>query len=209
MTYLKIFLLSFILISPTVHAASTCHYTYTVWNTNLKGNSKTQTVRKSKDQLNPNEQGPWGCTVCEEDQITLKLQNGMELKLCKNIAKKTETSLNQLIDSGVTINSLKGYRPSISRGPVDAKGNRTLFSNHAYGTAIDINQKHNGLYYNCKTWSKNCSLRMGGHYKPLKSKLSFTSTHPMVIQMKKTGYQWGGEIQGQMKDFMHFSPDGK
>lgn len=96
---------------------------------------------------------------------------------------------------------------SYSRGPADLHGNRTKLSNHAYGLAIDINEKNNGLYVNCPKFSARCRLIKGGKYEPGNT-LSLSKDHPIVMELQKAKFYWGGELYGNMKDFMHFSPDG-
>jgi len=206
-SYILLGAISLFILSVPVQAKDSCHYKYTVWNTLKKTTIKTVTVSKSKSKLSIEEIGPFGCTPCLEDQSTIHLSNNQEITVCKHIAKKVQTALNQALNNGAKINTIKGYRASKSRGPIDKRGNRTVFSNHAYGIALDINENQNGLYYNCSTWSTSCSLRKGGRYNP-KNPLSLTKDHLIVTEMKKQGLLWGGELNGSMKDFMHFSPDG-
>lgn len=190
-----------------IKADDLCHYTYSIWNTIKKTTVKTITVKKNRSDLNNQEIGPLGCTICNEDQKKIKLSNGLPLKICHKIAQNVKAALERAIKNGSTIKSIKGYRPSKSRGPLDKNGNRTLFSNHAYGVAVDINEKYNGLYQNCLQWSPKCRLIKGGRYNP-KNPLSFTTNHTIVKEMARIDLKWGGHIKGTMKDFMHFSPDG-
>ncbi|MDQ7050893.1 MAG: hypothetical protein Q9M92_15725 [Enterobacterales bacterium] len=50
-------------------------------------------------------------------------------------------------------------------------------------------------------------MRKGGAWNPSQEG-SLTRDHPIVLELKKAGFKWGGEIQGKQKDFMHFSPTG-
>jgi hypothetical protein len=95
----------------------------------------------------------------------------------------------------------------MTKGPVDSAGNRTRFSYHSYGIALDINEDHNGLYENCVRFGPRCRLRRGGQWDP-RQPLSLTQDHPLVRALKRMGFKWGGEIAGKQKDFMHFSPYG-
>ena len=109
---------------------------------------------------------------------------------------------------GEKINSVVGYRVGRTRGGVDAQGNRTGFSNHSYGVAIDINTEHNGLYINCVEFGPQCQLSRGGSWRPLQDPYSLLKDGQIVKMFKRTGFKWGGEIKGQQKDFMHFSLTG-
>lgn len=199
------------IVLPALLQAQTpdCHYTPTIWNTLKKTSLTGKRISKFKTDLTAVEQGPWGCTLCEEDQTIITLSNQLQVQLCKNIAPKAQKALNDSLNAGAEIKTIKGYRPSRSRGPLNQKGQRTQYSNHAYGVALDINEKHNGLYNNCSQWPKNCKLSKGGAYRPHQSPLSFTKSHSVVQNLQKQGWMWGGEITGPLKDFMHFSPDGR
>ena len=107
----------------------------------------------------------------------------------------------------MTIHTIEGYRVVKSRGPVDGKGNRTGFSNHSYGTAIDINSEQNGLYDNCITFGPQCRLLRGGEWRP-GTQGTLDTKGDIVVQFKQEGFRWGGEIEGKQKDFMHFSLSG-
>ncbi len=200
-------ILLLILIPSTTFAAQTCNYTYSIWNTVKKQTIKTVKVSKKYSELTKEEQGPFGCTPCEEDQTEIVLNNGLTTKICKKIAPKIEKVLNMTFDQYFKIKTITGYRPSISRGPADKNGNRTLFSNHAYGTAIDINENKNGLYANCKEWHDSCHLIKGGYYYP-SNPLAIKEDSVLVKEMKSIGFEWGGLRKDSLKDFMHFSPDG-
>jgi len=115
--------------------------------------------------------------------------------------------LISLIEDGEPIYEVKGYRVGLTRGKVDEQGNRTDFSNHSYGVAIDINENANGLYENCISFSESCILRKGGKWNPQKP-TSLTKDSLTVRRFKEAGFLWGGEILGQQKDFMHFSLTG-
>jgi len=52
--------------------------------------------------------------------------------------------LTTLVWQGQPIFRVDGYRVIRSRGPLDGNGNRTVFSNHAYGAALDLNPSRTG-----------------------------------------------------------------
>lgn len=185
--------------------AHDCHYQYTVWNTRTRSSEGPFSVKKWKAELTPEEEGPLGCTICEEDQVEVSLPHNLKVMVCRNVAG---TFLRHLSSPGLPIVSLLGYRPSRSRGPVNERGLRTLFSNHAYGVAIDVNENQNGLYSGCLNWNPSCVLTKGGPYRPGRDPLSLTADSVLTKELKAAGFRWGGEITGNQKDFMHFSPDG-
>ncbi|MES2526191.1 MAG: M15 family metallopeptidase [Bdellovibrionota bacterium] len=192
-----------LILSSFVQAwAFDCHYDYTVWNTRTRSSEGPFRVQKWKAELSQEEKGPLGCTICEEDQREVFISS-VKVKICKQLASKIPDIL-----SGTQIKNLVGYRTSKSRGPVDSRGLRTQFSNHAYGIAIDVNENSNGLYNNCLTWGPQCALSKGGAYRPGLDPLSLTANSPTVLSFKREGFKWGGEIESVQKDFMHFSPDG-
>ena len=95
----------------------------------------------------------------------------------------------------------------MTKGNIDSLGNRTQFSNHSFGVAIDINEEQNGLYDHCVSFGPACRLRRGGIWKPDQVG-SLTPDSPIVEGLKGMGLKWGGQIEGDQKDFMHFSPSG-
>lgn len=193
--------------NPSLLAKETCHYDLSIWNAVKRKTIQTEKIGKLKLELDAKEKGSYGCTPCKEDQTQISLSNNLTVTVCKKIAKKVRTALNKALEQGAKIETITGYRVSKSRGPVDKQGNRTLFSNHAYGVAVDINEKHNGLYANCSKFSPKCRLIKGGKYQP-ENPSALTHENPIVKEMKKAGFHWGGQIEGDLKDFMHFSPDG-
>lgn len=184
-----------------------CHYKATVWNTRLKKVVNIVKVEKDYSKLKPAETGSFGCTPCLVDQTEIKLPFLPPFKLCKYIAPKIEKLLIQIHEEGFPLNTVIGYRPGLSKGPADSEGNRTELSNHSFGIAIDINPEFNGLYDNCKTWNSKCRLVKGGSRK-LISPGTIKKNSPLVFLMRDIGLKWGGEIAGNQKDFMHFSPSG-
>ena len=194
--------------SPMAAQAQVCTYDTYKWNVNLKRAVDIEHVEKHYTTVTPQERdAATGCTVCREDQVTLTLVNGKTVQLCKRIAAPIEGTLNDMIARGETIDTLTGYRVGMTRGAPDEGGNRTGFSNHSFGIALDINAEVNGLYGNCFAFGPQCKLRKGGIWKP--NAKGGLHEHSLIVRaLKDAGLKWGGEIQGRQKDFMHFSPTG-
>ncbi len=204
MTQFSLFL---VLLSLPLRAQEVCHYSYTVWNTRIQKSEGPYRVSKPSSELTQTEKGVQGCSVCESDQILVKLSDQHEVKLCKRFASKFQSVLEHYLKQGGIIKTLTGYRPSISKGAIDSNGRRTEFSRHAYGLALDLNENHNGLYDQCINWGPSCRLIKGGKYSK-KDPLSIQADSLIVRLFKQEGLEWGGKIHGFQKDFMHFSPDG-
>ena len=184
-----------------------CRYTYSIWNVKAKASKAHRIVAKPYAQLTAKEKGPLGCTPCEEDQVPVQLSNGLRLRACRLVSDQIHGALEAALARGQKIVSVVGYRAQMSKGAADKNGDRTELSNHAFGVAVDVNEDSNGLYNECILWSPKCVLGKGGKYEP-GSELSLTEKSPVVGEMKKIGYDWGGKIAGRQKDFMHFSPSG-
>jgi hypothetical protein len=186
----------------------TCTYQTFNWNINLRKAVAYEAVSRPYNNLTPEETDPAsGCTVCKEDQEIIHIQPLAPFLICKKLAPAVKEALTNLIQSGEPIFEVIGYRVGRTRGEADANGNRTGFSNHSYGTAIDINPMQNGLYDNCVNFGVDCKLIRGGPWlQGLHGTL--TSESRIVKAMKAAGFQWGGEIKGKQKDFMHFSLTG-
>ena len=187
--------------------ADTCTFSYGLWNVPQKKIVRWVSVRKDRTELSKHEIGDFGCTPCLEDQVEVQLHNGISFSVCKYIASDIVETLHHAMDQGAPIVSVEGYRPTMTRGPTDQEGNRTILSNHAFGTAIDINRAFNGLYDRCTQMNPECRLIQGGKWDPRHPK-SLSKSHPLVRSMNELGFQWGGEIQGKQKDMMHFSRTG-
>ncbi len=187
----------------------TCSYDTYAWNVQLKKAVDFRHVRHPYSQLKPEEIDPRsGCTVCSEDQIELNIAGLPPFRVCRKLAPELKPALEQLANDGIPLYRVIGYRPGKSRGDTNMHGNRTRFSNHAYGTALDINPDHNGLYSNCIRYGAQCRLLKGGAWRPGIDPASLTADGEVVRVMRAIGLQWGGEIKGRQKDFMHFSISG-
>ena len=95
----------------------------------------------------------------------------------------------------------------MTRGPTDAEGLRTAFSNHSFGVALDVNAELNGLYDRCPSFGPDCRLLLGGRWQP-DAPGGLSADSAVVEALREAGLRWGGEIAGKQKDFMHFSPTG-
>jgi len=188
--------------------ASTCSYTSYTWNTISKKVVNFAHVNKPYSDIATTEiDRATGCTICEQDQVEVKIRGVPSFKLCKNIATEVKAALEEAISRGQPILNVVGYRVGKTKGVTDKEGNRTQFSNHSFGVAIDVNPDFNGLYTNCIEYSDKCILSKGGAWHP-KQIESLTAGSPIVLILKSLGYHWGGEILGRQKDFMHFSISG-
>ncbi len=185
--------------------ATTCTYEVAVWNVPAKKVIEVRRVSHPYTELSDEEVDPvTGCTVCSEDQVTISLPSVGDFRLCSKIAPQVEETLIGLIEDGVPIQSVRGYQVVRSRGEIDENGNRTMLSNHSYGTAIDINRELNGLYDRCPVFGPGCRLVLGGQWRPGVPG-TMVEGGSVVMAMKELGFKWGGEIKGNQKDFMHFS----
>ena len=186
-----------------------CTYSTYKWNALLRKPVEFEEVTKSYSELSSSEiDSLSGCSVCDQDQVEIRLPNIQPFRVCNVIAGQIEKILFDAIDSGYVIDEIVGYRNGKTRGPIDTKGNRTQFSNHSFGIAIDINPDDNGLYDQCIEWGPECRLIRGGEWTPGTDPKSLTKESYLVVELKKAGLLWGGEIAGRQKDFMHFSPSG-
>lgn len=185
-----------------------CSYQLQVWNVNLRGVSETRTVRHPYDGVAAAEtDAATGCTVCSEDQVEIVVRGLEPFSVCHKLAPQVRTLVSGLVKDGAAIRTVIGYHPIRSRGNPDEEGNRTAFSNHSYGTAIDIDPDKNGLYDDCSSFGPQCRLLRGGAWSP-GAPGSLTRDSVVVRSFKAAGFKWGGEIEGKQKDFMHFSPTG-
>lgn len=202
-------LLPALLPASLVANSQTCSYETYQWSTHEKRAVNRHTVVHPYREVTEEERDPiTGCTVCREDQVELTLPGLKPFQVCKVVAPNIETALRDLIEAGVPIKTVIGYRVGRTRGDVDNKGLRTGFSNHSFGVAIDINPEHNGLYDQCLYFNPDCRLIRGGPWQPRTREESLSANGKVVQRLKQEGFLWGGEIRGRQKDFMHFSPSG-
>jgi len=208
--YLDGILACFVCICFSFNAyAQSCSYNTWRWNVHVNQSVQQERVVHSYDSLMPEERDHnSGCTVCEEDQVGIEVAGLPIFHVCKIFAPRIKQSLEEILRRGERVNSVIAYRVGRSRGKIDKEGNRTEFSNHSFGVALDINMEHNGLYKRCAVFGPQCQLSRGGAWKPATDPYSLTSNGLIVRTLKANGLRWGGEISGLQKDFMHFSPTG-
>ena len=198
-----------LVMASTESVAQTCHYQDWRWNVAQQRAVQQTVVSKDASMLLSDELDVQsGCSVCAEDQQAIKLDGLPEFSVCRKYAQLVQDTLNSLIRQGEKINSVVGYRVGRTRGDLDAQGNRSGFSNHSFGIAIDINTEHNGLYGNCVQVGPQCKLLRAGPWRPGDDPYSLQQEGLIVKTFKQAGFKWGGEIEGQQKDFMHFSLTG-
>ncbi|MBI3563372.1 MAG: M15 family metallopeptidase [Gammaproteobacteria bacterium] len=188
--------------------AATCSYDSWVWDVVQKKSVSHSKVIKSSAQLSAEERGTVpGCTVCEQDQVEIRLDTLPVFKVCKILQAPVTRAIQQARADGFPLTSVVGYRVGKTKGAVNALGQRTQFSNHSYGTALDFNADSNGLYAACVEFNPLCRLVRGGEYYPTK-RGAITRASSLYKAMRMAGFKWGGEIAGKQKDFMHFSLTG-
>lgn len=185
-----------------------CTYETQRWSVALKRSVDARTVSHPYSELTGEEVDPaTGCTVCSEDQERVVVPPLEPFFLCHTIAATVRAALEGLVRSGAPVFEVVGYHVIRSRGPVDGAGNRTGFSNHSYGTAVDVNPELNGLYDHCLEFGPRCRLVRGGEWRP-GVRGTLEEGGDIVRAFKSAGLRWGGEIPGRQKDFMHFSMTG-
>ncbi|MDP1635371.1 MAG: M15 family metallopeptidase [Gallionellaceae bacterium] len=185
-----------------------CTYDTYQWNVRDRKAVAQRKVVKPFSELTVEERDAHsGCSVCEEDQVTLAFPGLRSFKVCRHVAQRVRQIVEALQQKHAPLREVVGYRVGMTRGEVDAAGNRTGFSNHSFGVALDVNAGQNGLYDNCINFDSSCRLIMGGLWNPGQP-FSLTNDSMIVQEFKRNGFLWGGEISGQQKDFMHFSPTG-
>ena len=186
----------------------TCTYDAQTWNVALKRSVNGQRVVQPYTALSTGEIDPvTGCTVCSEDQEIIDIPPLAPFSVCYKLAPQVRAVLTALVWQGQPLFRVDGYRVIRSRGPLDGTGNRTVFSNHAYGAALDINAEQNGLYDQCLRFGPGCRLLRGGEWRP--GVPGTLEKDGMIVKaLLGTGFRWGGEMEGNYKDFMHFSLTG-
>lgn len=185
-----------------------CTYFTYKWNVRDRKAVERHKIVKPLSELTATEiDNQTGCTVCEEDQVTLTFVGLRPFKVCKVIAPHVQAIITALQRKQAPLLDVVGYRVGMTRGEIDSKGNRTGFSNHSFGVALDVNTNQNGLYENCIRFNSTCRLIKGGQWNSYQE-FSLTKDSMIVQEFKRNGFHWGGEIVGQQKDFMHFSPTG-
>jgi hypothetical protein len=188
--------------------AEQCTFDTWDWDSIQKKSVNHKKITKSKSELTTDERGTYtGCSVCEEDQEEIRIEGLPAFKICKQLKSKIVKAIKKTVAEGFPIVSVVGYRVGKSKGPLNTTGQRTQFSNHSFGTAIDYNSEKNGLYDQCIHFGPGCRLIRGGNYQK-DTPGSITNISIIYKEMTAAGFKWGGEIDGKQKDFMHFSLNG-
>ncbi len=198
-----------------------CVYHSAQWDVVKKRNTNGILVHKPYAQVTDDERDPADrrCTVCRGDQTRIDPKRLGLAKLggfsvCWAYAQQVEKALETIAKAGdFDLKAVVGYRPGRTRGAV-VDGKRTQWSNHSFGTAIDLNAFANGLHASCNVSQatpatvKRCKLRIGGAWDPEgRPRLTVTAASSPYRAFAPF-WKWGGEISGDIKDFMHFSISG-
>lgn len=203
------------------HPTPSCHYNVSSWSVSRRTTVDHHTIRKNYTDVTADERDPAEprCSICEEDQrqiapAGLGWPNVSAFRICHVYQKHIEDALREIAKSKeFKILTLTGYRPGRTRGPV-VDGLRSQLSNHSFGTALDVNAGHNGLYAKCDIREisleslKQCKLNVGGSWDPLKRKATSVVSNGVVHKAFASFWKWGGEIHGNIRDLMHFSITG-
>ncbi len=145
--------------SGSLFASKLCTYQTYQWSPSLQKAVNIHRIQHPYSELTAAEiDNKTGCSVCQEDQRTIKLSDKLSITVCARIANRIAPTLITLMEQGELILSVTGYRVGMTKGLLNAEGLRTQFSNHSFGTAIDINRQYNGLYDRCLHFSPNCRL---------------------------------------------------
>lgn len=199
---------------------TTCTYTTYDWSVARRRAVHRRSVSKPYDQVTPGERDPTDprCTVCSEDQAPVTVADLPPVTVCWAWADRIRAALQRVVDEGAfDVETLTGYRVGRTRGPVRG-GVRTALSNHAFGTALDVNAAHNGLYAGCRLAPDEltperiagCRRLHGGAWNPARRpRTTITEGGPLFRALSAIGWRWGGHLRGSTKDLMHFSRSGE
>lgn len=189
-------------------AKPNCHYSTWTWDIKAGRAVNHEKVEKNRSKLAKDEKDPFSnCTICEEDQVWVRLKGISPFRVCRYYVKPIKKILIEAKEKGFPIYEVIAYRVGKSRGEADERGLRTKYSNHSYGSAIDINANFNGLYDQCFIFNSQCKLIRGGRWNS-SNPAAITKNSVLYQQFLKMGWKWGGELKGKQKDFMHFSKGG-
>lgn len=206
---------------PTRPRSDVCEYEAGQWSSRNDRIENRQHVRKPFAQVTRDETSPVDsrCTVCESDQVEIRPSelgsNADAFRVCWAHAPRVRRALQRAVRAGARIEDVVGYRPGKTRGPTDSAGRRTVWSNHSFGTAVDINDEYNGLY-SCERDPEDprlpsCRRLHGGAYDPADHpRESVTRQSPIYRELRESGWRWGGDVVPEVgyADLMHFSLDG-
>ncbi len=205
------------LLAPPAPAATCTYRTYS-WDVKLRKGVDHKEVAKPRAEVTDDEKDPDDprCTVCSEDQALVEVPGVKPFRVCAAYADKVKAALLEAKKGGFALQTVVGYRVGRTRGAV-RDGKRTEWSNHSFGTAVDINSAHNGMYTRCKLKRpaevagdiEGCRKVMGGRWNPKKGAVTVYRGGLVHAAFAKIPWRWGGDLDGQLKDFMHFSITGK
>lgn len=203
-------------------APTTCTYRTYSWSTVERRSVGHRNVEKAYADVVDDERSPEDgrCTVCREDQVSVDPAAhgypGIDpVDVCWVYAEAVGAALESMAQGGFDLQTLTAYRPGRTRGAI-VDGLRTEWSNHSFGTAIDINAHHNGLYRSCSVSEvtedslQRCRLGIGGAWEPSRRPGSTVVRGGPAYRAftELVGWAWGGEITGNTRDLMHFSLTG-
>jgi len=204
---------------PDAGRSEVCTYRTYAWDVKRRRAVDHRLVEKPRAELTDEERDPAhpACSVCREDQVEVRLEGLKPFSVCHVFADRVRSALERVRASGAfDLKTVTGYRPGRTRGRV-VDGRRTRLSNHSFGTAIDVNARHNGLYGDCRLDAPprvakdiaRCKLRMGGTWDPARRpRLTVVRDGPVYRELTRF-WRWGGDLPGKLKDFMHFSVTGE
>ena len=179
-----------------------CSYDGYAYDTRRNRSVSLPAVDKPYGDLVDDERSPADpdCTLCEQDLEWVRLPNGVEFQVCWKYAPSLQRALERAIAQGVIVEEVVAYRPGKTVGSTDSQGLRTRWSNHAYGTAFDINPDYNGLY-------RGSHLSHGGEYRPdAEPERSVSHDSPIYALLTDQGWVWAGDLVDEwgFADWMHF-----
>ncbi len=205
---LNAIVMAYVLSNASAAQSQTCTYSDWTWSAAERRAVDISEVEKPYTALRDDERdAATGCSLCREDQVAIVLPGVAPFQVCKAVADDVETALRRAMDAGFKIETITGYRVGRSKGVLDADGRRTEYSNHSFGLAIDVNAGANGLYDRYTEFSGACRLIRGGEWRPFETG-GISPDTPLYEELVGIGWQWGGELSGRQKDFMHFSLSG-
>ncbi|MCD8089397.1 MAG: M15 family metallopeptidase [Clostridiales bacterium] len=125
--------------------------------------------------------------VWKYDSEGKKYADSVKLTVNKNLKANYAGAFGELYEMGFPVKSVGCYNYRNTHGG--------RLSEHALGTAVDINPNENYCLYSDGT-------KVGTLYKPYEN--PYSVTNEVVAVFKKYGFGWGGDW-GSTPDYMHFS----